>query len=127
MTPMYAIELSPVLIAIPILIVASVPFRGMTFERWLWQQFRGALEPKRFRHTTADPRQARAVAVRAQTARVEHVPRAVGAALDQEAAAGERLRPLCGGSRGRGHIHGNVGHALASPLRLILLVYTCIR
>ena len=48
------------LIAIPILIVASVPFRGMTFERWLWQQFRGALEPKRFRHTTADPRQARA-------------------------------------------------------------------
>lgn len=47
------------LFAIPIVIVTSVPFHGMTFERWLWQQLAGVFEPKRYRHTTADPRHTR--------------------------------------------------------------------
>jgi hypothetical protein len=48
-----------VLVAIPIMIVAAVPFHGVTFERWLWGQLLGMLEPKLFRHATADPNRTR--------------------------------------------------------------------
>ena len=62
------------LIAIPILIIATVPFHGMTFERWLWQQLSGALEPKQFRHTTADPKHAHPSAADAPTPQAVEAP-----------------------------------------------------
>lgn len=70
------------LIAIPILVITVVPFHGLTFERWLWQQLRGALEPKLYRHTTADLDHAR---LRADdtpdlTEETPTLPRPVGAA-----------------------------------------------